>query len=278
MLARKRHQIKTLALVCLLLSISLTNCSKIDVSERAKLNKDVLAFVIDNHGNLTKGDCPSHGGDYSYRCDEIHAHWVPTTQTVRNMKFLDLGRKIDTVFSRVYFTSTSENRNYFFIESTLPNFDCPACRASVGVVIQEKKSSNKDYKWFPFLLNSGTMGQADEIEKVQLGKHKVGFIAKWGIMGQGIIESGIQILFDRGDQIGEVLNIRTESSNEGICGTPDIPCWKMTATFHFDSSGMREFYDLIVKRDGTELAGNGSITTINEELIYRYKNGKYRLE
>jgi hypothetical protein len=248
-------------------------CSGPAVTQSA--DRVVLQHVVDKRGAVITNDCSVHGSYYSGRCGKLHAHWNPSALEAEQLRFVNIGRPVDTVYTRILHVAKTQLKDYFFLESTIPQYDCPPCKTSIGVVeVRRHDSKQKNLNWQIHVISSGNMGESQGPKEIDMGKGMIGFIFEWNNIGQGLVEGGIQLLADNGNGIHEILNLQTENSNEGDCGTPDKPCWKTISVWQMATTGNNEYFDIQVKITGTELQ-NDSIEEISKDLIYKYDNGKY---
>lgn len=204
----------------------------------------------------------------------------------KNMKFPNK-EDIDSFFekktgivSSLFLESYKEGGKdkFFFLTKTIPigaPFDCHACLPLISATVfawdrTEWKVESQNL----FLMYKGEYGEPPGVKLITIGRDKVGLSLEFD--GHGEVHTKELILLVPYKK--SIYNSHQEAiyyDNFGVCGQ-SVPCASYTAKLNFNHSGVNTFYDLKIKRFGTENDGLlAKIVRINEETLLQFVHGKY---
>jgi len=207
----------------------------------------------------------------------------------RNMRF-PTNNNIDSLFSEnkngivkiIFFKPYKEDRKekIFLLEKTIPSdspFECHACLPMLGAAVFVNEKGNwKIESQNLFLMFAGEYGESPFAKLILIGKDKFGVSLEYDHKDDECTNREMTLLVPYKKSIEKLFQETIFYNNFNDCGR-SIPCAAFSAKIDFVNSDNDTFWNLKVKKSGTEVSRKqiNRVVSINEESIYQFFDGKY---
>jgi hypothetical protein len=172
-------------------------------------------------------------------------------------------------------------------ESDQDNYECHACAPAIGIAVFVWQAQH----WViesanPAVEFYGGWGSPPQIELVQIGPEKHGFLLSDGDDGGGFAESYKILLAPQAKSVSELWRIQDEQDDEGAYDSTDRLAthllYRSSAAFRFyathqDNGSLADYYEIEVISRGASSKDLVHSKPENWTETYRFSDGKYKL-
>lgn len=124
----------------------------------------------------------------------------------------------------------------------------------------------------------GAEGDVAEIKNpliLQVGAQRKAIVIEGSFCNQGECSSMGSIVEISSDRLEEIGSVNIGGDNSGQCDDEsDLKCYKYAAKIESIPDGSKEYYDLVVKKTGSEINDSGAVSPAHDSLI-SYQEKKY---
>lgn len=164
------------------------------------------------------------------------------------------------------------------MESNTEGFDAHGQGASIGGALFEKAGSG----WRVVLRTDevaeiGANGVAPEGKLEKLGPARWGVVFRPSFFSMGTEESGLAVVAEAGGALRLVLALpELALDNGGDCDGKPGRCYAWGSTLEWLPAAGRDWFDLVVKTEGTRPGDDGSIGKFSQARRYAFDGTAYR--
>lgn len=152
---------------------------------------------------------------------------------------------------------------------------CGYCSPLIGGAILVKEAG----RWVvdaseTYLTTMGRVSQAPQAELVKIGPERHGVLLSDEGQPMGYGYRTVLLVAQHRAGLTVVLELPVKEDNEGACVEPS-KCWGWSSDFQFTEGKSSDFFDVVVRRSGTESGENGEIREVKETERFRFEDGQY---